>query len=247
MTVRWASIFGWAAYAGLVLVALGLSSYFAFSFFVRSGVTAVPSIEGLAAAEAEARVRDHGLRLTWRQGEERYDEGVPVDHVVLQSPAAGNLVKRGAAVEAVRSLGEELVEVPDVRGEALQAAQVTLAGSGLGVGVTIGIYRSGGKPGTVAEQKPLPGTRVGASTPVELFLCLEDPSETYLMPDLVYRSYGEVERFFDRRSFRLGSVKFETYEGIGPGVVLRQFPLPGHPLRRHDVISLVVTTVEEEI
>jgi serine/threonine-protein kinase len=236
---------GWITYAGLVLLALVLSGYFAFSFFVRSGVTAVPNIEGLPSAEAEARVRDHGLRLDWRQGDERYDAGVPVDHVLLQSPAAGNLVKRGASVEAVRSLGEELVEVPDVLGEALQAAQVTLAASGLRLGGTLGVYRSGGQPGTVVEQRPLPGSRVGAVTPVELYLCLENPSETYLMPDLVYRSYEEVKRFFERRSFRLGSVKFEAYEGIGPGVILRQFPLPGHALRRHDVISLVVTRVEE--
>ena len=247
MASRWARVFGWAAYAGLVLLALALSSYFAFSHFVRSGVTAVPSIEGLSSGEAAARLRDHGLRLNWRPDDERYDESVPVDHVLLQAPKAGNLVKRGAAVEAVRSLGKELLEVPDVLGEALQAAQVTLAASGLSLGRTIGVYRSGGLPGTVVEQKPPGGTRVGATRPVDLYLCLEDPSETYLMPDLVYRSYAEIRRFFDRRSFRLGSVKFETYEGIAPGVVLRQFPLPGHPLRRHDVISLVVTTVEEEI
>ncbi len=64
------------------------------------------------------------------------------------------------------------------------------------------------------------------------------------MPDLVYREYEPVRRFFDRRGFRLGGVKFEAYEGISPGVILRQYPLPGHPLRRQDVISLVVTASE---
>jgi beta-lactam-binding protein with PASTA domain len=64
------------------------------------------------------------------------------------------------------------------------------------------------------------------------------------MPDLVYREYEAVRRFFERQSFRLGSVKFESYEGIEAGVVLRQFPLPGHPIRRRDVISLVVTANE---
>lgn len=246
MAKRWARWLGWAAYAALLFVVLGASGYVAFTTFVRSGVTAVPGIEGLAAIEAEARVRDHGLRLLWREGDERYDSGVPADHVVLQSPAAGNLVKRGAAVEAVRSLGEELVKVPDLLGKALPAAQVTLADSGLSIGRTASVYRAGGLPGTVVEQKPAPSARVGAATPVDLYLCLEDPAETYLMPDLVYRSYEEVRRFFDRRSFRLGSVKYEEYEGIGAGVVLRQFPLPGHPLRRHDVISLVVTAVAEE-
>lgn len=245
MGKRWASFLGWAAYAAMLLVAFGTSGYLAFTAFVRSGVTAVPGIEGLSAADAEARVRDHGLRLSWRQGDERYDSGVPENHVAMQQPAAGDLVKRGSVVEAVRSLGEELIEVPDLLGKALPAAQVTLADSGLTIGRTAGVYRAGGLPGTVVEQNPAPGSRIGASNTVDLYLCLEDPAETYLMPDLVYRRYDEVRRFFERRSFRLGSVKYEQYEGIGAGVVLRQFPLPGHPLRRHDVISLVVTANDE--
>lgn len=245
MAKRWARFLGWAAYAALTLVVFVVAGYLAFTQFVRSGVTAVPGIEGLPAGEAEARLRDHGLSLTWRVGDERYDSGVPENHVVLQKPAAGNLVKRGSVVEAVRSLGEELLEVPDLQGKALPAAQVTLADSGLALGHTLGVYRAGGLPGTVVEQKPPAGSRVGASTQVDLYLCLEDPAETYLMPDLVYRRYDEVRRYFDRRSFRLGSVKYEQYEGIAAGVVLRQFPLPGHPLRRHDVISLVVTATEE--
>ena len=65
------------------------------------------------------------------------------------------------------------------------------------------------------------------------------------MPDLVYRDFEATRSFFERRNFRLGSIKFEFYEGISPGVILRQYPLPGHPLRRQDVISLVVATAEQ--
>jgi hypothetical protein len=49
-----------------------------------------------------------------------------------------------------------------------------------------------------------------------------------------------VQRFFQTRGFRLGSVKYERYEGIRPGVILRQYPLAGHPLRREDTVALVV-------
>ena len=62
------------------------------------------------------------------------------------------------------------------------------------------------------------------------------------MPDLAYRNLESVRHFFERRGFRLGSIKFEPYEGLSPGVILRQYPLPGHLLARQDVISLVVTT-----
>ncbi len=50
--------------------------------------------------------------------------------------------------------------------------------------------------------------------------------------------------YFERLGFKFGNVKFERYEGVSAGVILRQFPLPGHPVSRDDSISLVVATVD---
>ena len=55
---------------------------------------------------------------------------------------------------------------------------------------------------------------------------------------------ASVRGFFELRGFRLGGVKFEPYEGVAAGTVLRQFPLAGHPLTRRDAISLVVVAAE---
>ena len=63
----------------------------------------------------------------------------------------------------------------------------------------------------------------------------------------VYESYERVRQFFESRGFRVGSVKYEPYEGIEPGVVLRQFPLAGHRLGQQDVISLVVASMGERL
>lgn len=220
-----------------------LTSYFAFSFFVRSGVTAVPNLEGTPMAEAEALVRDQGLSLDWDE-EARYDDSVPEGHVVRQDPRSGSLVKRGTAVKAVVSLGQEVVTVPDVSERALQAAQVTLVAEGLALGRVANVFSRSGRSGTVVTQNPPAGTQVSRGSGVDLYLNLDDREAVFVMPDLIYRSYSDVRRYFERRGIRLGSVKFESYEGIAPGVILRQHPLPGHPLRRSDVVSLVVTRDE---
>ena len=70
------------------------------------------------------------------------------------------------------------------------------------------------------------------------------PRERFVMPDLVYRNYERVRPYFEQLGFKLGSVKFERYEGVAAGVILRQFPLPGHPLTREDSVSLVVATAD---
>jgi beta-lactam-binding protein with PASTA domain len=64
------------------------------------------------------------------------------------------------------------------------------------------------------------------------------------MPDLVYRDYEAVRPYFEQLGFKLGNVKFERYEGVAAGVILRQFPLPGHPVSRDEAISLVVATAD---
>ena len=244
MLARFLRRFAWILYAGFVAAVFVAASYLAFNLFVRSGVTPVPEVEGLSLASAEARLRERALTMDREPGE-RYDDDVPAGHVLRQSPAPGSLVKRGGRVEVAVSLGPQVVAVPDLTGAALPAAQVTLAAAGLGVGRTLGIYSPNSQPGTVVDQSPKGGQRAGSAATVDLFLSSGDPAAVFVMPDLVYRDYERVRRFFERRGFRLGSVKFESYEGIGAGVVLRQFPLAGHPLSRREVISLVVASDDD--
>lgn len=236
----------WVAYGVATVVVFATAGYISFSLFVRSGVTTVPELVGHQEAEVEGVLAQSGLRVRRPEEAERYDDQIASGAVLRQSPGAGSLVKRGSAVEIIVSLGPQLVEVPDLRGSALQAAQVTLAAAGLTVGRTEAVYSLGLPSGTVVEQAPLSGARVGRAQAVDLYLSQEDRAETYVMPDLVYRDLAVVRHFFDRLGFRLGSVKFEPYESVASGIVLRQFPLPGHPLRRRDVISLVVSSGVDE-
>lgn len=230
---------GCLGYAGLLSVIFAGVSYVAFSQFVRRGVTPTPELFGLSEEEALALLADQGLDLAWSEEGERYDERVPASHILMQEPRAGTLVKRGRAVTVVLSRGPRLIEVPQVTGEALQAAQITLAAAGLRPGRTVNVYGKGA-PGSVVAQQPAGGSRVEHEAEVDLLLSLEDPNASYLMPDLVNHSYDEVRRFFESQGFRLGRVSYESYDGIAPGTVVRQFPLAGHPLHRGNVIALGV-------
>ncbi len=235
---------GCLGYLGLLAVVFALVSYFAFSQFVRRGVTSTPELFGLSEEDAEGLLADQGLRLAWSEDGERFDEQVPAGHVLIQRPRAGTLVKRGVAVTVIMSRGPQRIEVPTVVGSALQAAQVTLVAAGLNVGRAINVFSEQGAPGTVVAQEPAGGSRTERDAAIDLFLAMENRSETYLMPDLVNLNYDDVRRYFERRGFRLGRVSYETYDGVAPGTVLRQYPLAGHPLHRGDVIALGVVTPE---
>jgi serine/threonine-protein kinase len=200
----------------------------------------VPELAGLTSEEASRLLSDQGLRFRAAEPAGRWNAEVEEGRVIESRPRAGGFVKRGSAVEVVLSLGIRRASVPNLTGKAMSAAQLTVQSEGLEVGETLAIASGAGEPGTIVGQDPPPGASVAAGTRVDLLLALDSPSSTFVMPDLVYRRYEPVRGFFERGGFRMGAVKFEPYEGISDGTILRQNPLPGHPLRRRDVISLVV-------
>ncbi len=233
---------GLLAYAFLVGVVFVVCGYLAFSGFVRSGSITVPKVAGLSVLEAENLLREKGLRPK-RGTADRYDPDVPAGRIAAQSPDVGSWVKRGSPIELVASRGPQQVAVPGLTGRALPAAQFTLAAVGLGVGRALAVFGAG-NPGVVIEQDPPAGATVPPATSIDLLVALPHPGERYLMPDLIYRHYEDVRNAFERQGFRLGSVKFEPYEGVASGVILRQFPLAGHAVSHQDAISLVVATAD---
>ncbi|HZF07573.1 MAG TPA: PASTA domain-containing protein [Thermoanaerobaculia bacterium] len=235
---------GLLAYAALLVLAFGFAAYLSFSTFVRSGVIPVPDVVGLSRADAGNRLVERGLALQVA-AKGRYDDKVPAGKVLRQIPDARTFVKRGSRVQLVLSSGPQRVEVPDLVAQTFPVAQVTLSGRSLIVGTTLSAFVAGHETGTVVAQDPDPGAEVPPASQVDVLLAQPAAGERFIMPDLVYHQYERVRTFFEREKFRLGSVKYERYEGVAAGVILRQFPLPGHPLSHDDPVSLVVATTED--
>jgi eukaryotic-like serine/threonine-protein kinase len=233
-------ILGFSVYGVVVVVVFVASAYGAFNLFVTSGATRVPEVAGLPRAEAADLLADAGLEMEESDDGGRYHPQVPAGHVIEQSPAASTLVKRGAAVGAVVSLGPQRLTVPELEGKSLQSAQVTLAAGGLALGPTLRVFRPGAAAGVVVAQDPDPGELTSPGAEVRVFLAQAGGAPRLIMPDLVYRDDDEVRAFFERAGLKLGRVTFEVYEGAREGTILRQFPLAGHPLTAADAVSLVV-------
>lgn len=207
---------------------------------MRRGEIAVPGVIGLSLEEAAVVLEETGMRLLWLEERDRFDAEVSPGRIALQDPKSATPAKRGSVVEVGLSLGRELVEVPELVGQSMQTVRVQLGASGLTLGRSFRIFAPDGAEGRVVRQIPQAGAQVVPATPVDLFIRLADSASSFVMPDLIYSDYETVRSFFESRGFRLGSVKYEAYEGAAPGAVLRQHPLPGHRLARRDVISLVV-------
>ncbi len=236
---RLLAMIGRVVRAVALLAVFVVAAYLAFSFWVRRGVTAVPAVAGLSEAEARGSLDSSGL-VFQRAEAGQWSTEVPAGAVLETRPRAGSFVKRNAVVEAVLSLGSRRITVPDLGGKALSAARLTLETEGLGVGATLAIVSDRAPAGSVVGQEPLAGAELAPGERVSLLTALDESPTAWVMPDLVALRYDPVRSTLEHDGFLFGSVTFEPYEGVVAGTILRQSPLPGHPVRRADAISLVV-------
>jgi serine/threonine-protein kinase len=229
-----------AAYAGLLGVVFVVSGYGAFSASVRSGVTKVPELRGLTEQEAIELLVDQGLAAK-RAPQGAFDNQLDAGRVLRQKPSPGGLVKKDSPVEITLSMGREQLRMPDLVAQAVTSAQLALSGFGLESPQLATVFAAG-PAGVVVGQDPTGGQLADRSRPSRLLVSQEGPLDAYVMPDVVSRPFEDVRVFFEGRGFRLGSAKLEPYEGVPAGIILRQYPLAGHPVRRFDAIALVVAT-----
>ncbi|MFF2495793.1 Stk1 family PASTA domain-containing Ser/Thr kinase [Agromyces sp. NPDC058064] len=90
----------------------------------------VPPVEGLAVADAEAKLKDAGLEVTYK--DPVFSNDVPKDHVVT-ADWLSDPMRPGSTVELTVSKGQDLVAVPNVVGKPLQDAIDELEAAGFKV------------------------------------------------------------------------------------------------------------------
>ncbi|HET9728934.1 MAG TPA: PASTA domain-containing protein, partial [Acidimicrobiia bacterium] len=139
---------------------------------------AVPNVAKLTYAKAVKKLQ--AAHFTVQRGADVFDDTVPKGAVVSTEPASGpTLAPYGSTVVVHVSKGPDLVTVPDVRGESIDAASADLDAAGLQLR-NVQNYRPGS---LVLTQSITPGERVKRGTPI----------------DLTFSKHGEEMRAYDAR------------------------------------------------
>ena len=225
-------------FVSVLALAFGASGYFWFKYFVRGRSVSTPNLIGRPLDAAAAAASDIGIAVDVDSTRDRHSNSVPPDAVVWQNRAPGTLVKRGARIIVGRSLGPQIITVPELTGESARTAQLRFAQRNLALGAVSHLELRGSE-GVVAADPPT-GTVVPAQTPVSLLVALPSSPVRWVMPDLVDRHLDRIRPGLESRGMTLGNVRFESYPGIADGTVIRQFPSPGSPVAQGDAVTLVV-------
>ncbi|HEY3173943.1 MAG TPA: PASTA domain-containing protein [Thermoanaerobaculia bacterium] len=227
-------------YGALLVAAFLFTAWLSFRASIVGRSVTVPDLAGKTFPEAIRIAHDVGLRVEEQASRARYDDRVPRHRVLLQQPEAGSLAKPGQVVRLVLSLGPRELQVPDLAGLAPRAAALKLARESLQLGA-VSWYRDAEASTGIVAQSPEPETPATKGSAVEVLTNRGMPELRFVMPDFVGQDADRVRARLETFGFRVGSARYETYEGVAPNTVLKQFPPAGYPLSRRDVVSLTVS------
>ena len=227
--------------AGLVLAA-GLSAVTTMRAVLGSQEVVVPALMERRIPEAGAIARRH--RLLMRIEGRRNDARVPPDHVVAQDPPAGATLKSHRSIRVWLSLGPKRLTVPAVEGESLRTGRLTLEQAEVPVTRVVEVPDPAPE-GTVLVQHPPPGESDPSGEGASLLVSLGLGRSDYVMPDLIGRRADDVLEGLRRWGLKVADVRYRTYPGVEPGIVLRQVPAAGHRVSPLTPLSLEVSRMGE--
>ena len=222
----------------LLLATLAASAVVTMRVVLASRDVAVPPLTGRTLREAEALVAARGL--THRIEGRRHDAGVPEGRVVAQEPPPGATLKTHRAVRVWLSLGPKRVTIPRVEGESVRSARSALEQAGVPLARVIEVANAAPE-GTVLVQRPSPGERDLGPEGVALLVSRGQRDLSYVMPDLIGRDARSVLEILERAGLKVTDVRYRSYPGVAPGIVLRQSPPAGQRVSSRAALSLDVS------
>jgi len=211
----------------VILTIIGVAFYFAFNIIMSALVhskkeVVLPNVIGKSIYDATEELSNAGLGLK-KDGEE-FNQNVPAGVILRQNPSAGMNVREGKLVRVTISQGGEMTYVPNLVGQTVRSADISLGYSTLLMGEVSKKYSLKADKGIVLSQDIAAESSVDKDSVVNIVVSDGPPPEgVILMPDFVNKNLEEAEIWAARCGITL-NVAGEKISNIKTNTVLKQSP-----------------------
>ncbi|MEW6363318.1 MAG: PASTA domain-containing protein [Acidobacteriota bacterium] len=224
----------------VALAAAGiLSGWITMNTLIKGEEIKVPDILGKTTEEAYQTLSEAGLYLS--KVDTQPDEHLAPDRILSQDPPAGTAIKKNRKVRVIVSSGSETVTVPDLQDKSSRAASLVLREAGLRLGMVAQASSPRTAAGEVIAQQPEPGTEDLRDNSVNILVSSGATEPEFVMPDLIGKEVKAVAPALRDWGFQIGSVHYQNYPGIKPGLIIKQAPLAGYKIKKGNLVSLEVS------
>lgn len=199
----------------------------------RAITVTVPKLQGMTIAEAETSLGN--VQLVLGEQTPQADDVAPKGTILSQSPAAGETLQVGQAVNVVVSNGKEQTTVPDLVDLATQDdARIALTDSKLILG-KVDAKDSDKAEGTVLSQSIPAGTSVDSGSRIDITIS----SGKITVPDVTNKSKTEARNTLINLGFQVEVVTEESAT-VAANTVISQTPAANTLAKKGTTITLTV-------
>ena len=217
----------------------GVSTYVTLNLIIKSeDSVVVPDFIGKDVVVVLEQLTD--LELNTKVKGSEYSIEVPKNHVIFQDPKGGTEIKRGRDVKIILSKGPQTIAMPNLVGEPLQRARLTIEDLDLCRGALSLTSDRVVDDGGVMAHSPPAGTTVNRGTCVDLLVSKGPPPRSYKMPDLIGLLLEDALLTIDKNRLTHGEIKARYSKDRPKGSVVEQSPSPGSRIEEGQAVNLVV-------
>ena len=225
-----------------------LAAFFVITrFAIKGRIVEVPDVIGKSFLEATQILNKSHLGTPVIEGE-KYNVSMPEGYVVEQKPKPGNRVKAGREIKVFISKGTEAGIVPNVVGEVIEDAQLSLQALGLEIGTVTKVHSDDfPQEGIIIAHTPPPQAKVQKGTRVNLLISIGRTIVQYTMPNLSGMWLNEAVELIKMRGLRPGLIQKEIDPDVSaPDIVIDQSPQPGYHIKRGATVNIVISSIGGE-
>jgi serine/threonine-protein kinase len=204
-----------------------------------SDTVKVPKITGLNFLEGKKVVEDAGLEIM--QGDVKYDENTPIGLILDQNPPVDEIVKNGRRIYVTISGGEQLAEVPNLKGKSLRDAKFTLEQRGLKLGGTVRKNTTEFPEGYVISQIIQPGSKIKKNSTMDLILSDGPVVGDLKVPSLTGKTLEEAKKIIAESKLKVGKITYQTNNELPPGQIIDQYPKNDKSANENTTVDLFVS------
>jgi beta-lactam-binding protein with PASTA domain len=221
-----------------LLATMGASAAVTMRVVLAARDVAVPGVVGQALPAANALAASRGLEVQVEG--RRYDPDVPADRVIAQEPPAGGTLKAHRSVRVWVSLGARRVTVPRVEGQSVRTARIALEQAGIPVAHVVEVDDRSAEDQVIVQRPPAGDTDVSVDG-ASLLVSRGGGRASFVMPDLIGRDAEKAVSALGAAGFKVADVRYRSYPGMAPGIILRQHPPAGYRVDPRTALSLDVS------
>lgn len=198
----------------------------------------VPQVVGLTVEQGRALTEPLGLMLVLDGEKESDSDRLAPGSLFDQRPMKGSRILRGGEVHASVATAPQLLVIPGLGGQALDAAKRQLQQAGLRVGNVSEVPSPTVALGMIIATVPAAGEKLRRGEPVDLQV--SKGGEQVPVPSLRGKSTGGAKAALEQVGLVLGGVRKGSDDNAADGVVLSQSPAANTPVLKGQKVDIVI-------